>query len=173
MSCVVVGHLANFVDIHMLDYSALEWRLTCYYGFSERNKGKDSWNLLRSLSSISSLPWCIIGDFNDLLTTTDKMGKHLHPQELLDGFKEAISDCTLSEIDLVGGSFTWENNRGKPNWIHEKFDRAFGNIEWWTKFPLCKLTLLHTVVSDHNPLLIDFISTSFSKKKFRFRFENT
>ena len=50
---------------------------------------------------MSSIPWCIMGDFNDLLYAADKKGKNPHPQYLLDGFKSTIEDSMLVEIDLL------------------------------------------------------------------------
>jgi hypothetical protein len=47
---------------------------------------------------MSSLPWCIIGDFNDLLSQQDKAGIHPHPNWLCMGFREAVDDCALSDI---------------------------------------------------------------------------
>lgn len=41
------------------------------------------------------------------------------------------------------------------------------------RFPLCKLSVHHVVSSDHDPIFLDLVSTSFSRKTFRFRFENT
>jgi len=56
--------------------------LTCYYGFLERARQRDAWDLLRALRNMSSLPWCIIGDFNDLLSQQDKAGIHPYPNWL-------------------------------------------------------------------------------------------
>ena len=44
------------------------WRLTCYYGYPERARRKESWQLLQSLSQHSNLPWCCSRDYNDLLS---------------------------------------------------------------------------------------------------------
>lgn len=44
----------------------------------------------------------MFGDFNDLLYESDKMGNHPHPQNLMEGFRAAIDDCELAEIDLEG-----------------------------------------------------------------------
>lgn len=38
---------------------------------------------------------------------------------------------------------------------------------------MCKLSVHHAAASDHEPIFLDLISTSFSRKVFRFRFENT
>lgn len=75
--------------------------------------------MLRALSTSSTLPWCVIGDFNDMLSEKDKCGPHKHPQALLDGFRRAIEDCGLIELDLVGGKYTWERSRGKKEWVRE------------------------------------------------------
>lgn len=40
------------------------------------------------------------------------------------------------------------------------------------KFPLYKLRVLHSSVSDHEPMLLELLNISVSRKEFRFRFEN-
>lgn len=58
--------------------------------------------MLRLLANKSTLPWCILGDFNDLLYDTDKMGRHPHPNYFLEGFRQTIEDYALVEVDLTG-----------------------------------------------------------------------
>lgn len=108
-----------------------------------------------------------------MLYASDKKGKNKHPQSLLDGFRNAIEDSLLIELDLKGGDFTWEKGKGTASWIREKLDRCFATSSWWSKFPLCTLTVLHAIVSDHEPLKLELMNTSIPKKQFRFRFENT
>ena len=55
----------------MEDREAGDWRLTCYYGFPERACRRDAWDLLQELWDVSSLMWCVIGDFNDVLFQQD------------------------------------------------------------------------------------------------------
>ena len=38
-----------------------------YYGFPEEGGHKDSQNFIQSLERDGSIPWCISGDFNDIL----------------------------------------------------------------------------------------------------------
>lgn len=73
-------------------------------------------------------PWCIFGDFNDMLNTYDKQGKHPHPPSLLEGFRSAIEDCNLKELKLTNGAFTWEKSKGSQAWVRECLDRAFANV---------------------------------------------
>ena len=89
-----------------------------------------SWELLRNLTSYSQLPWCILGDFNDLLSSFEKRGGSDYPNWLLRGFRNVISDCRLAKLKLNGYPFTWERSRGTPNWIEEKLDKGFASYSW-------------------------------------------
>lgn len=128
--------------------------------------------MIHNLASLSQLPWCVWGDFNDLMYASDKQGSVPHPQHLLEGFRVVIEECQLSEIDLFGGKFTWERSQGSDASVREKLDRAFASTSWWLKFPLCHLKVLHTAASDHEPLLLDLLRVDIPMRTFRFRFEN-
>lgn len=173
MKCVVLDSSQNHIDVNVSENNGLAWRLTCYYGFPERERRRQAWDFIRLLASKSPLPWCIMGDFNDLLCVKDKKGKHPHPQYLLNGFKQAIEDCDLHEIDLSCGGYTWEKSKGTDNWVRERLDRAFASNSWWAAFPLCTLSVHHAIVSDHEPIKLNLFNTSVTKKQFRFKFENT
>lgn len=171
--CSIMDSSQNHIDIIIEERHNVSWRLTCFYGFPERERRQQSWDFLRLLATKSQLPWCIFGDFNDLLYASDKKGRHPHPQYLLSGFKQAIEDCSLAEVELSGGAYTWEKSKGTADWVRERLDRAFGNDSWWQMFPLCTLTVFHTVVSDHEPIKLELVNTSVTKKQFQFRLENT
>lgn len=95
LCCTVVNSSLNHINVNILEKGSPIRRVTCYYGFPERNRRQEAWDFLRSLSQAASTPWCIFGDFNDLLYTSDKWGKHPHPQALFDSFRAAIDDCRL------------------------------------------------------------------------------
>ena len=42
------------------------WHLTSFYGNPSIALRVESWNLLKSLSGVSQLPWLVVGDFNDV-----------------------------------------------------------------------------------------------------------
>lgn len=77
--CEVFASSSNHIDITMLKNNVPYWRLTCFYGYPERSRRRDSRDFIRQLASVSQLPWCIIGDFNDLLYPSDKEGSVDHP----------------------------------------------------------------------------------------------
>ncbi|KAL8147586.1 hypothetical protein AgCh_005052 [Apium graveolens] len=55
---------------------------------------------MRNLAEQSSLPWVILGDFNDILRDSEKKGRHKQPRRMINGFKEAIFDCGISDLPL-------------------------------------------------------------------------
>ena len=48
------------------------WRLTGFYGEPDTGRRNDGWNMLRMLISKLKLPWCVLGDFNELLEVQEK-----------------------------------------------------------------------------------------------------
>ncbi|XP_074324401.1 uncharacterized protein LOC141661315 [Apium graveolens] len=155
--CSIVGYSQNHVDLVFTENNIQKWRLSCFYGFLERARRSQSWELICNLAQLSTLPWCMVGDFNDLLYATDKKGIHPHPEYLMRGFQNAIDSSSLAELDLNGGSYTWEKGRGTREWVQERLDRAFANM----------------AVSDHDAIFLELLSVEVPKRVFRFKFENT
>lgn len=133
VTCDILSYSNNHIDVIMNDESG-RWRFTGYYGFPDQGRRNQSWNLLRHLASVNSLPWLIMGDFNDLLSSDDKEGGAAHPNWLFRGFREAILDCNVTDVPLTGHKFTWCRGRGTKFKVEERLDRAMGNPLWHTKF---------------------------------------
>lgn len=171
ISCSVLSYSQNHIDLLINDLLG-NWRLTGCYGFPERHRRQASWNLLRHLATVDNLPWLCIGDYNDLLLEDDKKGGVLHPQWLFRGFREAIMDCHLSDVQLSGYKFTWFRGRTVENRIEERLDRAMGNPSWHDRFPQASLLNLIAPVSDHNPILLKTEGYHLQPRRKKFRFEN-
>ncbi|PNX78150.1 hypothetical protein L195_g034126, partial [Trifolium pratense] len=54
--CSVTNFSSNHVDVEVADAVNGNWRLTGIYGFPGSGRRRDSWNFLKQLSQISSLP---------------------------------------------------------------------------------------------------------------------
>lgn len=98
--------------------------------------------------------WCIIGEFNDLLSQEDKRGIHPHPNWLCTSFWNAIEECDITDIKLDNHHFTWHKSRGIVQMVEERLDRALSNPEWIACFPNVRLQSLVTSHSNHTPILL-------------------
>ncbi|XP_074377891.1 uncharacterized protein LOC141719411 [Apium graveolens] len=112
----------NHIDVFVKNKDGDEFRLTGVYGEPDRQKRKETWDMIRMLSSINTDPWCLIGDMNNVLSQADKQGGRPYPQWLIQGFRDVIEDCSLTDLDLDGYPFTWERGAGTGDWIEVRLD---------------------------------------------------
>ncbi|XP_019169839.1 PREDICTED: uncharacterized protein LOC109165495 [Ipomoea nil] len=120
----------NHVDVEVSIAGFPNWRMTGFYGFPERRRRPESWELLKSLAHRYDLPWVVVGDFNDLLFQHEKMGGIPHPDGFLRGFGDALDDCGLSHLQMEGYPFTWERGKGTADWIDERLDKVVASVDW-------------------------------------------
>ncbi|XP_019178334.1 PREDICTED: uncharacterized protein LOC109173550 [Ipomoea nil] len=155
-----------------MDVGSPKWRLTGFYGYSDRGRRRESWQLLRTLSSLSTLPWVVMGDYNDILDQSEKYGRTPHPQWLINGFRDAVADSGLVDVPFSGHQFTWVKSRGTDHMIEEKLDRFLANDSWLNMFEGAQALSLSTTYSDHLPLVITPVMRPRTRRKARFCFDN-
>ncbi|XP_074352512.1 uncharacterized protein LOC141691645 [Apium graveolens] len=168
----IKGSCANYIDFEVECEQIGRWRYTGFYGCLERTRRQESWDILRELASKSQLPWCVLRDFNDMFFNSEKCGGRPHPNNLLTGFGEAITDCELEDIGFIGSEFTWEKSRGTPGWIQERLDRGFVTQSWRQLFPTVEVHVLKVSTSNHLMLILKLNSQIYVPKSRKFRFEN-
>ncbi|XP_019184584.1 PREDICTED: uncharacterized protein LOC109179530 [Ipomoea nil] len=169
----LLSYSKNYVDVEVTMAGYPHWRMTCYYGFSQRNRRAESWDLLRTLAAKSDLPWIVVGDFNDLLYQYEKRGGNPHPNSLLRGFGETLEDCGLAQLPMVGYPYTWEKGKGTANWIEERLDKVLVTNEWRNVVPYAKVTNLRTRKSDHSAIFCGIHEgvEAYGGRRRGFRFE--
>lgn len=96
----------HHINVDVDDPVKGKWRMTGFYGFPQRTRRRESWALLRRIAGMSQAPWCIVGNFNDLLSPTDKLGRCDHPSYLMRGFRNVINNACLIDFPLEGYPFT-------------------------------------------------------------------
>jgi hypothetical protein len=129
--------------------------LTGYYGYPNGGRRRASWDFLRTLSHQSSLPWCIFGDFNDIMDASEKRGRTARSPWLINGFRQAVLDSGLSDIPVEGYPYTWFKYLGTDRAVEERLDRALANNNWFGLFPNAKLENLVAPASDHYPIFLE------------------
>lgn len=146
----ITDSCGNYIDFEVANEQTGRWRYTGVYGYPERGRRMEAWNMLRDLAGRSSLPWCIIGDFNDLMSANEKRGGRNHPRTLMQGFSDAILDSGLLDLGFEGEQFTWEKSRGTINWVQERLDRGLATQEWKDLFPDAVVKVVEVSTSDRS-----------------------
>ncbi|XP_019172068.1 PREDICTED: uncharacterized protein LOC109167502 [Ipomoea nil] len=148
------------------------WRFTGFYGAPDRHERQQSWSLLKRLATSSTLPWVVMGDFNDVLHPEEKRGGNPQPMRLIRGFREAVETSGLKDYAFDGYQFTWERSKGTPTWIEAKLDRILVTDSWCEMFTSAKACSVTTPKSDHMPLHLQILPPPIHNPSIRYRFEN-
>ncbi|XP_031101977.1 uncharacterized protein LOC116005882 [Ipomoea triloba] len=167
----LLSYSNNHIDVVVNVTSKPPWRLTCFYGYPERARRQQAWDFLRDLKRRSSLPWVVIGDFNDLACHSEKIGGAGHPENLIRGFNDALQDCELFDLGYRGYGFTWERGRGTDHWIEERLDRAVCTPDWRDLYNDASVLTLHAISSVHSAIFMDLNSRNIRHPPRRFKFE--
>ncbi|XP_074289594.1 uncharacterized protein LOC141614747 [Silene latifolia] len=168
--------MVRTVSVHHMDFdvelNGVKWRMTGFYGWPSVSDRHLSWQLLRLLASESQQPWICIGDYNEILYSTEMSGG-TRPQWQMNQFRNAVDDCGLRDMSFEGYSFTYDNGQIGDDNRQSRIDRAMVTNEWAELFPYSKLIHLDREWSDHSPIKVVFDGRSASNRTKRrlFRFE--
>lgn len=144
----------NHIDAHILGDNQPPWRLTRFYGRPEGHRKHESWFFLRHLHARASLPWVCMGNFNEILHSTEKQGGRPKPLAPMLAFKETLLHCELRDLSYQGYPFTWRNGRPGDAFVEERIDRGCANTKWQELFPTAKVIHQQVSYSDHDPILL-------------------
>jgi len=64
------------------------------------------WDFLHNLYEQYPSPWCIFGDFNDIMDNSGKRGRDTRPQWLINDFRQTVLDSGLSYVLVECYMFT-------------------------------------------------------------------
>ncbi|KAF5459673.1 hypothetical protein F2P56_019600 [Juglans regia] len=150
-----------------------KWLFTGFYGHAETGKRKWSWDLLRSLRPKEQEPWCVVGDFNEILFQNEKVGGRARPETQLSQFREVLEDNQLFDLGCCSGFFTWSNRHADLSFTKERLDRCLANNKWKELFREVRVEGLPERSSDHLPILMSTNGVVNIKGRWQalFRFE--
>lgn len=168
----LVSYSRSHIDVSVSMADSSVWRLSGIYGEPSRAQRYKTWDLLKNLSRDANLPWCLVGDFNNVTSQEDKKGGPPYPNHLIVGFNECLQEAGLHDLELTGHQFTWEKGRETAQWTEIGLDRVQANSKWLSLFNMAKVYNLEGSPSDYSPLLLCPESHIRGNKKCSFRFEN-
>ncbi|KAK4259810.1 hypothetical protein QN277_006104 [Acacia crassicarpa] len=129
--------------------------ITFIYGPTDDGDRMLCWQEVRQISNNISTSWLCLGDFNDILSQEEKCGGLPRAWRRILNFKTIVADCQLEDLGYNGPSFTWCNNRDSPDTIHERIDKALGNLQLRQEFPSLQVFNIDPArASDHHLLFV-------------------
>lgn len=82
--------------------------VTMVYGLNEQKDRVELWNQIFNIATISSIPWIIGGDFNNILNLEDRIGSPCTLNEV-ENFRECLRNNDLTDFKVGGMFYTWNN----------------------------------------------------------------
>lgn len=114
-------------------------------------------------------PWIILGDFNCIRFSHEKLGGENSNSTAVEEFNECLNDAEVEDLTWWGQKYTWWNKQEGKGKIECKLDRVLVNSEWNANFPCSDADFLLPGVSDHSPCVVDTGERKDSRPKpFRF-----
>jgi endonuclease/exonuclease/phosphatase family metal-dependent hydrolase len=151
----------------------LRWQFTGFYRHLVAYRRHESWALLDKLHSLTDLPWLLMGDFNEIVSSDERLGELVGSQRNMYEFGEVLNKCGLVDLGYCDYPFTWENCRDAEANVQKRLDRAVASVAWMSLFTLCTMDHLPTSYSDHVPIFLhmDLGSSSSRPKRRPHKFE--
>lgn len=153
----------------------LRWDLldsTCHasMGTLFRERRRAVWERLTDIGLNRDSAWLLIGDFNELLDNTEKLGGALRDESTFWDFRNLVENCKIKVVRSTGNVLSWTGWRDNV-WIQCRLDRSFGNDEWFQLFPRSNVEYMDMWPSDHRPLLLSFTYEPDDNARGRFFFD--
>lgn len=127
----------------------VKWGFVGVYGPNVNSRRSLLWDEMVCLHSLWDIPWCLGGDFNIIWFPSDREGCPHFSQGMAD-FSDLILNLDLVDLPLVGGNYTWSNDR---TWF--RLDRFLISSFLEALFLNTRQKHLSKICSDHYPILLD------------------
>ncbi len=113
---VVSTYSRNHIDARVVKKSSgTGFHVTGFSGNPETHKRKESWALLKHLSSLSSEPWICMGDFNEILDNNERSGRCSRPGWPIEDFRVVVVHIVNFMIWGLWGTLLRGEISEKPN----------------------------------------------------------
>jgi hypothetical protein len=173
---VKISHLSSteqeiHVSVKVNGFNSV-WLLLTIYASPRRSECRKLWNNLSIVASLHNLPWVMLGDFNDITSSTEKWGGNRLSASHIAEYCDCKNSCNMIDLGFFGPKFTWTNGHPINSLIMERLDRAWANLEWRTLFPEASVSHLTRTHSDHCPILLSLYHVIPCSLPCPFRFEN-
>ncbi|KAJ6978456.1 hypothetical protein NC653_026763 [Populus alba x Populus x berolinensis] len=130
-------------------------KITFIYGHNTPAERHALWHYITRESSLNTcIPWLVMGDFNAIMQTGDRIGGNIHWPRHQDDFVTCISQSALLQVPYTGIKYSWHNGQHGCNTIQKKLDWVFDNSCLFSSWPATNATFEPRSISDHSAMII-------------------
>lgn len=69
------------------------------------------WDNFCSISLLHDLPWTIVGDFNDVINGTEKLGGNPVSLQRITTYRNCMNFCNMIDLGFSGATYMWTKRR--------------------------------------------------------------
>ncbi|XP_071939846.1 uncharacterized protein [Coffea arabica] len=149
-----------------------EWLMSAIYASPEKELQKLLWKYLQELGEKVKFPWLLLGDFNEVVDSTEKRGGRRFVGEYSNSLIECIQICELIDLGFSGPALTWNNCREGGANVRKRLDRVLCNGMWNLDYQKASVTHLTRTHSDHHPIRVNTKRDDGQRGCSPFRVEN-
>ena len=73
----------NFIDVLFMNGNTVQWCFTGFYGHPNWSDRALSWDDIQNLYNKGDHPWVVLGDFNEILFSSEKEGGNARPNAMM------------------------------------------------------------------------------------------
>lgn len=146
---------------------SFSWVLSGVYAPCDERLRVSLWEELGVVRETWQLPWCIGGDFNEVLRMHERSGT----QRMTSGmrqFTEFVDKHELVDLPMSGARFSWQHGENSDRF--SKIDRFLISLDFDLHFPSISSSVLGKPLSDHAPIKFVCDLSYWGPSPFRFEF---
>ncbi|XP_074266247.1 uncharacterized protein LOC141588718 [Silene latifolia] len=141
--------------------------LTMMYAFNGVHDKVPLWGHLRRIAGTITGPHAIAGDFNCVLSATERVGGNV-PTTEIEPFRDCVADCRVLNINVIGSLFAWNNKQKPEERIYSRLDRVLVNKAWCDHLPNLYAHFLPEGMYDHTPCIVSRSKQTQGKCSFKY-----
>ena len=100
-------------------------------------------------STMRSMPWFFVGDFNTTRFSSEKNGGNMNIDTVMEEFHECLFNLELADMPFLGPLFTWINRRVGNQFLSRTLDRSLRKECSFDTFPNAVTEFLNPRLSYH------------------------
>jgi len=128
--------------------------VTFVYGEPRSENRHLMWTQLAALKASSTLPWVLLGDFNEALWQYEHFSATLRAESQMAAFRDCLQLCELKDLGFSGLPFTYDNRRAGARNVRVRLDRSLADDAWRDIYSAASVVHLVSPCSDHCPVLL-------------------